>query len=145
MCPEGEGCEYRDLQPANTHVDLVGLDPYPCHFNSAGQSVTCDITKISQRVQLAIENGIPASAIVPVFQAFGQEGRLDGKSIYYRTPTTTEFQDMLNLWKSLVPNPVFDFAYTWGIQCTSSTCPAPQSLKNHSELQLLIKEHNSTP
>lgn len=142
MCPEGEGCEYHAFRPEITHVDLFGLDPYPCHFDSAGQPVTCDISKISQRVELATANGIPVSAIVPVFEAFGQEGRLDGKSIYYRTPTTAEFQDMLDLWESLVPNPVFDFAYTWGIQCTASTCPAPQSLKNHPELQLLIKQHN---
>ena len=142
MCPEGEGCEYHAFRPEITHVDLIGLDPYPCHFNSAGQPVPCDTSVISQRVQSAIANGIPVSAIVPVFEAFGQEGRLGGKSIYYRTPTTTEFQDMLNLWESLVPNPVFDFAYTWGIQCTASSCPAPQSLKNHPELQSLIKQHN---
>ena len=142
MCPEGEGCEYRAFRPEITHVDLFGLDPYPCHFDSAGQPVVCDISKISGRVQSAIANGIPGSAIIPVFQAFGQEGRLDGKSIYYRTPTTREFQDMLDLWKSLVPNPVFDIAYTWGIQCTKSSCVAPQSLKNHPELQLLIKQHN---
>ena len=142
MCPEGEGCEYHALRPEITHVDLIGIDPYPCHFDSAGQPATCDTSKISQRVQVAVTNGIPISAIVPVFQAFGQEGRLDGKSIYYRTPTATEFQDMLNLWKSLVPNPIFDFVYTWGIQCTESSCPSPQSLKNHPELQLLIKQHN---
>ena len=146
MCPAGEGCEYRALRPELTHVDLVGLDPYPCHFDSAGQPVSCDIIVISQRVQLAIANGIPQSAIVPVFEAFGQEGRQDGKSIFYRTPTTKEFQDMLDLWNSLIPNPVFDFTYTWGIQCTNSTCPAPQALKNHPELQDLIKKHNlATP
>ena len=144
MCPEGEGCEYHALRPEITHVDLIGLDPYPCHFNSAGQPVKCDTNMIPHRVQLAVTNGIPASAIVPVFQAFGQEDRLDGKSIYYRTPTVEEFQDMLDLWESLVPNPVFDFAYTWGIQCTESSCPAPQSLKNHPELQFLIKQHNLT-
>jgi hypothetical protein len=142
MCPEGEGCEYHAFRPEVTHVDLFGLDPYPCHFNSSGQPVPCDTSVISQRVQSAIANGIPVSAIVPVFEAFGQEDRLDGKSIYYRTPTTAEFQDMLDLWKSLVPNPVFDFAYTWGIQCTESSCPASQSLKNHPELQALIKQHN---
>lgn len=144
MCPDGEGCEYSALRPEMTHVDLFGLDSYPCHFDSVGQPVTCDISKISQRVQFATTNGIPIFAIVPVFHAFGQEGRLDGKSIYYCTPTTTEFQDKLNLWNSLVPNHVFDFAYTWGIQCTTSTCPASQSLKNHPELQLLIKQHNQT-
>jgi len=142
MCPEGEGCEYHALRPEITHVDLIGLDPYPCHFNNAGQAVRCDTSIISKRVELAIANGIPTSAIVPVFHAFGQEGRLDGKSIYYRTPTTAEFQEMLDLWKSLLPNPIFDFAYTWGIQCTESSCPAPQGLKNHPELQSLIKQHN---
>jgi hypothetical protein len=142
MCPGDEGCEYHALRPEITHVDLIGLDPYPCHFNTAGQPVKCDTSVISQRVQSAIANGIPTSAIIPVFEAFGQEGRLDGKSIFYRTPTVAEFQDMLNLWKSLVPNPVFDFVYTWGIQCTESSCPAPQSLKNHPELQSLIKQHN---
>jgi len=145
MCPAGEGCEYRALQPEFTHVDLIGIDPYPCHFDSNNQPVTCETSKISQRVPSAIANGIPVSAIVPVFQAFGQESRLDGKSVYYRTPTTKEFQDMLDLWKSLVPSPIFDFTYTWGIQCTQSSCPAPQSLKNHPELQLLIKQHNSAP
>jgi len=142
MCPEGEGCEYHALRLEITHVDLIGLNPYPCHFNELGQPAACDISKISQRVRLAIENGISLSAIVPVFHAFGQEGRLDGKSIYYRTPTTTEFQNMLDLWESLVPNPVFDFTYSWGIQCTESSCPASQALKNHPELQLLIKQHN---
>lgn len=142
MCPEGEGCEYYAFRPEVTHVDLFGLDPYPCHFNSAGQPVPCDTSVISKRVQLAVENGIPLSAIVPVFEAFGQEDRLDGKTTYYRTPTTDEFQEMLNLWDSLVPNPVFDFTYTWGIQCTESSCPASQTLKNHPELQALIKQRN---
>lgn len=145
MCPEGEGCEYNALRPERTHVDLIGIDPYPCHFNDMGKAVKCDTSKISQRVQSAIDNGIPISAIVPIYQAFGQESRLDGKSTYYRMPTTQEFQDMYNIWKSLVPNPAFDFVYTWGIQCTESSCPAPQSLKNHPELQLLIKQYNSTP
>jgi len=142
MCPDGEGCEYHAFRPEVTHIDLIGLDPYPCHFNSLGQPVACDPSVISQRVQSAVANGIPTAAIVPVFEAFGQEGRLDGKSIYYRTPTETEFQDMLDLWYSLVSNPVFDFTYTWGIQCTENNCPAPQSLKNHPELQSLIKQHN---
>ena len=142
VCPEGEGCEYRALRPEITQVDLIGIDPYPCHFDSAGQPVTCDISKISDRVQSAIANGIPVSAIIPVYQAFGQEGRLGEKSIYYRTPTTKEFQDMLDLWKSVVPNPIFDMVYTWGIQCSASSCVAPQSLKNHPELQILIKQHN---
>jgi len=142
MCPEVEGCEYYAFRPEITHVDFIGLNPYPCHFNRIGLPVPCDFSKISKRVQLALANGIPLSAIVPVFEVFGQEGRLDGKRIYYRTPTVAELQDMLNLWDSLVPNPVFDVVYTWGMQCRESSCPSPQSLKNHPELQDLIKQHN---
>jgi hypothetical protein len=142
VCPEGEGCAYRALQPEFTHIDLIGLDPYPCYFDNAIQPVPCNPNLISQQVHLAIANGIPLSTIVPIFQAFGQEGQIDSKNIYYRTPSAVEFQDMLNVWKSLVPNPVFDFAYTWGTQCTESSCPAPQSLKNHPELQFLIMQHN---
>jgi hypothetical protein len=141
-CPEGGGCEYYAFRPEITNADLFGLDPYPCRFNSAGQPAPCNTIEISQAIQLAIAKGIPASAIIPVFQAFGQEGRLDGEPINWRTPTTMEFQNILSIWKSLMPNPIFDIAYTWGIQCTESSCVAPQSLKNHPELQLLIKQYN---
>ena len=141
-CPEGGGCEYFAFRPEITHVDLFGLDPYPCRFDSDGRPVPCNTSEISQAIQLANAKGIPLSTIIPVFQAFGQEGRLDGESIYYRTPTTTEFQDLLNVWEVLIPNPFFDIAYTWGIQCTENSCVAPHSLKNHPELQLLIKQHN---
>src|SRR5581483_6743826 len=34
VCGSALGCEYRALRPARTHVDLVGLDPYPCHYDS---------------------------------------------------------------------------------------------------------------
>ena len=142
-CPEGEFCEYYAFRPEITHVDLFGLDPYPCRFGNSGQLLACNTIEISQAVQAAIANGISLSSIIPFFQAFGQEGRLDGESSNWRTPTTTEFQNMLNIWKSLMPNPVFDSAYSWGIQCTVSSCVAPQTLKNHPELQLLIKQHNS--
>lgn len=144
VCSGNLGCEYEALKPANTHVDYIGLDPYPCHYASDGvTAVPCDISAITSKAQLAISKGIPVSAIVPTFQTFGQAGRSDGKSVYYRLPTTTELTDMLNAWHDLVPNPVFDYSYSYGVQCSSSSCPAPQAIENEPSIQTIIKAHNN--
>ena len=142
MCPKGLGCEFRALSPANTHVDLIGIDPYPCHVDSQGIPSACDMGSITERVNAALQNGIPGSAIVPVFQEFGQEGRADNEKGFYLTPKPAELATMLKIWGKLVPNPVFDYAYTWGIQCTQAFCPSPQALKNHSELQSVVRQYN---
>jgi hypothetical protein len=144
VCSGNPGCEYDALKPANTHVDYIGLDPYPCHYAADGvTAIPCDVDAITTKVQLAISKGIPVSAIVPTFQTFGQAGRSDGKSVYYRLPTTTELTDMLNVWHDLVPSPAFDYSYTYGVQCSSSSCPAPQAIANQPALQTLIKAHNN--
>src|SRR5204862_1465607 len=78
--------------------------------------------------------------IVPLFQAFGQSGRVGGP-VYYRMPTPTEFGEILATWRRLVPDPPLDYLYTLGVQC-STTCPAPQALANHPELQPLVRAHN---
>lgn len=142
-CGANLGCEYQALAPANTHVDLVGLDPYPCHYDTAGNPVPCDDNAIRTKVNLAVSKGIPTTAIVPVFDEFGQEGRLDGKAAYYRTPSANELTSMLATWATLVPHPAFDFAYTFGVQCTTTTCPAPQAIVNHPELQTIVGAHNA--
>jgi hypothetical protein len=140
-CGSNLGCEFSALQPADTHVDLIGLDPYPCHYSSLGVAVPCNYNLITQRVAAATANGIPQSTIVPVFQTFGQEHRTDGRSVYYRTPTTSELSTILSTWDSLVPNPAMDYAYTFGVQC-STTCLAPQALVNHPELRPIMQAHN---
>jgi len=141
ICGGSLGCEFHALQPSNTHVDLIGLDPYPCHYDRHGHRVPCDYNMIEQRVAAATVNGIPPSAIVPVFQAFGQEGRTTG-TVYYRTPSTGELTTMLNIWKQLVPTPMMDDAYSFGIQCSPTSCPAAQALVNHPELWPAIVAHN---
>jgi hypothetical protein len=142
VCSPDLGCEYRALRPARTDVDLVGVDPYPCHFDGAGNAVPCDDSMIAARVQAAIASGIPASAIVPVYQAFGQSGRKDGKSPYYRMPTADEVAAMLRLWSNLVPEPAFDYFYTFGVQCSAGSCPAPQAISNTPAIQAVVALHN---
>lgn len=142
QCGASLGCEYNAFRPAVTHVDYIGLDPYPCHYASDGVTpVPCDNSAITSKVTTAIQNGIPTSSIVPVFQTFGQSGRSDGKSVYYRLPTASELSSMLTTWKSLVPSPAFDYAYTYGVQCSSS-CPAPQAIENTPSIQAVIQAHN---
>jgi hypothetical protein len=124
------GCEYAALAPSKTHVDLVGIDSYPCHLGAA-----CDYAKITERVNVAAKNGVPKSAMVPVYQAFGQEGKASGA--YYRTPTASELSKMLSTWTAALPNAVLDYAYTWGTQTS-----APQALANHPSLVSVVKSYN---
>jgi hypothetical protein len=116
--------------PARTRVSLVGLDPYPCNTRSR----TCDLTKIAQRVGWATKAGIPKSAIVPVFQAFGQED-FGG---YYRLPTREQFRAILAEWDRLVPTPQMDYTYSWKNQPKSSD----PTLIDAPLLQQLMKAHN---
>lgn len=130
LCNGTLGCEYAALAPSKSHVDLVGVDSYPCTLGAP-----CDLNKIAQRVNAAIRAGIPRGRIAPVYQAFGQEG---GTNPYYRTPTAAELQAMLAIWKANVPAPVLDYAYSWGAQPSS-----PQALINHPALQSVAKTHNA--
>jgi hypothetical protein len=142
ICDTDPGCEYRALQPSRTHVDLVGLDPYPCHYDTRGDAVPCDDSMIATRVEAATANGIRSSLIVPVFQAFGQARRIDGKSAYYRMPSAGELASMLSTWHSLVPDPAFDYFYTFGVQCSVSSCPAPQAIIDTPEIRGVVRSHN---
>jgi hypothetical protein len=137
QCGTNLGCEYNALAPANTDVDYVGLDPYPCHYDTSGNPVPCDLSKITQRVSSAESNGVPVADIVPVFQAFGQLGLTQP---YYRMPTADELSSMLSLWATLVPSPPFDYFYTFGAQATS----APQAIINSPSIQPVVAAHNGT-
>jgi hypothetical protein len=130
LCHGTLGCEYAALAPSRSHVDIIGVDVYPCQLRAP-----CAFNKIPQRVNAAIRAGIPRARIAPVYQAFGQEG---GANPYYRTPTAAELQTMLATWKASVPAPLLDYAYSWGTQST-----APQALSNHPALQSVVRTHNA--
>lgn len=130
VCKGRLGCEYAALAPSKTHVDIVGVDSYPCHLGAP-----CDFAKITQRVNAAIKAGIPRGRIAPVYQSFGQEGAANP---YYRTPTVAELQKMLATWKANLPAPALDYAYSWGTQSSS-----PQAMINHPELQRVARTHNA--
>jgi hypothetical protein len=108
--------------PANTDIDLFGLDPYPVQtqYNGANYSI------IGDAVSAAEAQGIPLAKIVPVYQGFGGGGYAS-----WITPTAAQEQTILSTWGQYVPNPVFDAAYSWGVQSNDtaiSTDPALQSV-----------------
>jgi hypothetical protein len=118
-----------DFTPANTHMDLFGLDPYPVRSDVPGN---VDYSIIPAYVHAAEAAGIPQSEIVPVYQAFG--GYSGGPWIL---PTAAQEQTILSTWGSLVPNPVFDFAYSWGVQS------GDQALSTSPDLQAVFAAHNA--
>ncbi|MGZ4580188.1 MAG: hypothetical protein ACXVXG_06095 [Nocardioidaceae bacterium] len=101
---------YKAFRPAVSHVDLFGIDPYPCSTSHP----TCDLSLINNRVHAARARGISLKRIVPVYQAFGQSAR----TVYhfYNLPTVTQMKAMLKRWHTLVPHPQLDFTYSWGHQ-----------------------------
>lgn len=138
QCGGTYGCEFAALAPAKTHVDLIGLDPYPCNTGNAGAG--CTYQKIDDTVHHAEQNGVPAEAIVPVFQTFGQACT---GSAYYRLPSTAELRTMLSHWAALVRHPVFDYAYGWEHQ--DSACPTlsdANGLNGYPDLQAVVAQHN---
>jgi hypothetical protein len=100
---------YAAYRPAVTNLDLVGIDPYPCRWD-IGTSGGCDYEMIEEEVTAAQAAGIPASALVPMFQVFGDNLPT------WKPPTVPELQSILATWQEYLPDPTIDMTYTWGIQ-----------------------------
>ncbi|MER8680613.1 calcium-binding protein [Mesorhizobium sp. M1405] len=118
--------------PANTHIDYFGIDPYPVRTGTD----TVDYDMIDRAVAAAVKSGIPVSNIVPVYQAFGGgnwETSDGGRQVM---PTPEQMQTMIDHWAALVPTPGFDYTYKWGTQNGDT------ALESSSELQAVFREHN---
>ena len=119
-------------RPENSHIDLYGIDPYPCRTETNG----CDYSMITKAVAAAESSGIPVDTIVPVYQAFGAGNWDDDGGGQYTLPTANQEQHILSTWAPLVPNPVFDYAYSWGTQNSD------QALERSRDLQAVFFAHN---
>ncbi len=115
--------------PANTHVDLYGLDPYPCR-NGKG----CNDSWIQLAVHAAENAGVPLADIVPVYQAFGGGTWPGGGD--WALPTAQQETTLLADWARVVPSPAFDYAYSWGSQNGDT------ALGQSSDLQAVFRAHN---
>ncbi|HEV7210052.1 MAG TPA: hypothetical protein VGN54_15095 [Mycobacteriales bacterium] len=97
---------------ANTGVDLFGIDPYPCRSELSG----CDYSMIHRYILAAEAFGIPQSAIVPVYQAFGGGEWVDDGGGRYLQPTPAQAIAIFQEWARFIPHPSFDYVYSWGVQ-----------------------------
>jgi hypothetical protein len=105
--------------PYNTHIDLVGLDPYPV------RTWGTDYRYLPLAVLTAEWfDGWSRDQIVPVYQAFGGVGS-------FVTPNALEEEVDLLVWGVLTPHPAFDYAYSWGEW-------GAQSLVDRPDLQLVF-------
>jgi hypothetical protein len=113
---------------ANSGVDLFGVDPYPCMKQFNG----CNYSTIAIRVAAAERSGVKLSQIVPVYQAFGGGARYGA----WLLPTAAQETRLLSTWKSLVPHPLFDYAYSWGTQY------GDRSLQGSPTLRAVFRQRN---
>ncbi len=119
--------------PENSHVDLFGIDPYPCRSELSG----CSGTMIEDYVRAAEAWGIPRAGMVPVYQTFGGGLWSDGDGGSYLMPSAAQSLTMLTRWRDLVPAPAFDYAYSWGAQ------RGDRALEDEPELLRVFSDHNA--
>ncbi|MDB5178913.1 MAG: chitinase [Patescibacteria group bacterium] len=131
--------EYAPLKPSLSHVDVFGLDPYPCQVGRA-----CDLGLIDSEVAKATAAGIPREAIAPIYQLFGQACAADAKN--WRLPTEAEAKAMLTRWDKALPHAPMDVAYSWNRQSNYAcqTLADANGAKGYPDLQSIMKDHNAT-
>jgi hypothetical protein len=119
--------------PRNSGLDLVGLDPYPVRSELSFP----DYAEIGLYVRMAEAQGWPRASIVPVYQAFGGGNYGDDDNGYWVMPTADQERQILAAWAAVVPDPVFDYAYSWGSQASDT------SLDQSSAVQTLFAAKNA--
>ena len=122
--------------PANTGVDLFGIDPDPCRTEIHG----CDFAMVGRYAAAALRAGIPVSKLIPVFQAFGGGNYPDDGGGYWALPTASQAQQLLATWAGVLPEPHFDFVYSWGSQQGDTGLSQASGA-----LQDVFAEHNRCP
>jgi hypothetical protein len=119
--------------PANSHIDLFGIDPYPCRTELNG----CDYDMIDRYVAAAESWGVPRDSMVPVYQAFGGGNWVDDGGGRYALPTVDQMLQILAHWEALLPMTAFDVVYSWGKQ------NGHVGLGTSPELQAEFLRHNN--
>jgi hypothetical protein len=119
--------------PENTHIDLFGFSPYPCRT----ELHECDLDMVDRYVAAARSSGIAPEQMVPVYQVFGGGEWYDDVGGRFVMPTPAEETQLLARWNALLPHPVFDVAYSWGVQ------RGDMALQNAPDLQAVFAWHNN--
>ena len=110
----------KEFEQLADSADLIGVVVYPCNMKKE----TCELDKIAERVNRALDADIPKERLVPVFQAFGQACTTN-ETPYYQLPTAADMHEILAIWDELLPPTTrpFDMTYSWGGQ-DRHACPS---------------------
>ena len=122
------------FNPANSDIDLYGLDPYPCRSELGN---ACHYWWIRLAVKAAEADGIPLADIVPVYQTFGGGTWTDDGGGSYALPVPSQEAQILRTWGSLIPTAVFDYAYSWEPRQHQDA-----SMSGSGALQAIFRMHN---
>ena len=109
---------------------------------AAAPAGTCDLAGIDAVVAAATTAGIPADAIVPVFQAFGSGCATNPG---WTLPTEDQLRQILAQWATQAPSPKLEVTYAWG-NLAGWTCPTladADGTGEHPDLQSVMREHNT--
>ena len=120
--------------PQDCGLDLIGIDPYPVRSEVTGAP---RYQMIAQYVHAVEVWGWPESSIVPVYQTFGRSYPDDSNG-FWVLPTADQERKMLAYWAAVVPDPVFDYAYSWGAQ------HGDDALVESPSLQAVFAEKNKS-
>jgi hypothetical protein len=111
-------------------LDVYGIGGYPCRTATAP---TCDLDMINRYVVAALDAKIPREKMAPTYQAFG------GWSNQFFIPSAAQEQDILNRWKTLLPNPPMFMAYSYNQQPNSTG-----AISTVPHLQAVFRDWNLT-
>lgn len=92
-------------------LDVYGIGGYPCRTVTAPH---CDLDMLDRYVQAAKDAQIPVAKMSPTYQAFG------GWSNQFFIPSSIQMQEVLQRWKTLLPDPPMFQAYSFGQQPNST-------------------------
>jgi hypothetical protein len=89
--------------------------------------------------------GIPDRSIVPIYQTFGG-GTWGAAGGGYRLPEAWELSRTIEIWRQLVPAPVFDYAYSWGSQrsdlALATSAPLLDVLEQNNRRQSVVTKRD---
>lgn len=119
---------YDRVSKAKTHVDLFGIDPYPCRPNGCKYSGDPDYFK--ERIARAKQYYSQAN-IVPVYQTFGGDG--------WKMPTADQLKTALSEYDKSLSGTLMDASYTW----KQNTGGQNAALGQSTSLQQVMKDHNA--
>jgi hypothetical protein len=111
--------------PADSGLDLIGLDPYPVRSELRSP----DYAEIARYVRMAEAQGWSRASIVPVYQAFGGGNYPDDGNGYWVMPTTAQERQILADWAAVIPDPGFDYVYSWGSQASDAALEQSRALQ----------------